>query len=155
MLFSSCATLCFHIPLCWALVSKLKLGSIGATVFTDSSYWLNVFLLRIHSPNKRQYLITCIYADLLSQQVSPTHLWYPHIMRRHSVDSHNKIQTPLIKKEREHFYMNHVCNCMNNNKNIIFFYFTLKHNGLTILLKKALKVKRFNLKARNKVYFIK
>ncbi|KAK7836629.1 protein detoxification 7 [Quercus suber] len=42
MLFSSCATLCFHIPLCWALVSKLKLGCIGATIFTGSSYWLNL-----------------------------------------------------------------------------------------------------------------
>uniref|UniRef100_A0A7N2L0R4 TIR domain-containing protein n=1 Tax=Quercus lobata TaxID=97700 RepID=A0A7N2L0R4_QUELO len=48
--------------------SQLKLGSIGATVFTGSSYWLNVFLLGIHSPNKGQYLITRIYATLLSQQ---------------------------------------------------------------------------------------
>lgn len=45
MLYSSVLTLCFHIPLCWALVFKIKLGSNGAALAVDLSYWFNVLLL--------------------------------------------------------------------------------------------------------------
>ncbi|XP_044512213.1 protein DETOXIFICATION 9-like isoform X4 [Mangifera indica] len=45
MLISSRVTLFFHIPLCWAMVFKFKLGSIGAALAIGISYWLNVFLL--------------------------------------------------------------------------------------------------------------
>ena len=42
MLFSSCATLCFHIPLGWALVSKLKLGMCVIARITTKIF---IFLL--------------------------------------------------------------------------------------------------------------
>ncbi|KAI4354038.1 hypothetical protein L6164_002938 [Bauhinia variegata] len=42
MLHSSCATLCFHIPLCWALIFRLRFGYIGAALAISLSYWLNV-----------------------------------------------------------------------------------------------------------------
>ncbi|KAK9270953.1 hypothetical protein L1049_026541 [Liquidambar formosana] len=45
MLFSACETLCFHIPLCWALIFKLELGSIRAALAIGLSYWLNVIFL--------------------------------------------------------------------------------------------------------------
>uniref|UniRef100_A0A5B6YMX5 Putative MATE efflux family protein 8-like isoform X2 n=1 Tax=Davidia involucrata TaxID=16924 RepID=A0A5B6YMX5_DAVIN len=45
MLLSSCAVLCFHVPLCWALVYKMELGNIGAALAIGISYWLNVVLL--------------------------------------------------------------------------------------------------------------
>jgi MATE family multidrug resistance protein len=45
MLISSCAILCFHIPLCWVLVFKSGLGNIGAALAISISYWLNVILL--------------------------------------------------------------------------------------------------------------
>lgn len=45
MLYSSVLTLCFHIPLCWALVFKIKLGSNGAALAVGLSYWFNVLLL--------------------------------------------------------------------------------------------------------------
>ncbi|KAI4332418.1 hypothetical protein L6164_017328 [Bauhinia variegata] len=45
MLYSSCATLCFHIPLCWAFVFRLRFGYIGAALAISLSYWLNVSLL--------------------------------------------------------------------------------------------------------------
>lgn len=48
MLFTSCATLCFHIPLCWALVFKVNLGSVGAALAISFSYWLNVLLLGLY-----------------------------------------------------------------------------------------------------------
>ncbi|KAK7861284.1 protein detoxification 7 [Quercus suber] len=37
MLFSSFAALCFHIPFCWILVLKLKLGSSAAALASASS----------------------------------------------------------------------------------------------------------------------
>ncbi|XP_047968387.1 protein DETOXIFICATION 12-like [Salvia hispanica] len=45
MLVSSCMTLCFHIPLCWALVFKSGLENIGGAVAMDISMWLNVAML--------------------------------------------------------------------------------------------------------------
>ncbi|XP_061944606.1 protein DETOXIFICATION 14-like [Populus nigra] len=48
MLFSSFASLCFHIPLCWALVFKAEMGIIGAALAISLSYWLNVILLGLY-----------------------------------------------------------------------------------------------------------
>lgn len=48
MLFSSFATLCFHVPICWAPVFRVKLGSIGAALAICSSSWLNVLLLGLY-----------------------------------------------------------------------------------------------------------
>lgn len=48
MLFSSFASLCFHIPLCWALVFKAEMGIIGAELAISLSYWLNVILLGLY-----------------------------------------------------------------------------------------------------------
>nr|XP_025885467.1 protein DETOXIFICATION 14-like isoform X2 [Solanum lycopersicum] len=48
MLMSSIAALCFHVPLCWALVFKLNLGSGGAAIAIGLSYWFNVFLLCLY-----------------------------------------------------------------------------------------------------------
>ncbi|KAK3409409.1 hypothetical protein EUGRSUZ_J01528 [Eucalyptus grandis] len=45
MLLSSFLVLCFHIPLCWILVYKLELGSVGAALAFSISTWLNVMLL--------------------------------------------------------------------------------------------------------------
>ncbi|GMY18483.1 protein DETOXIFICATION 12-like [Fagus crenata] len=48
MLISSCAILCFHIPLCWILVFKSGLENLGAAVAISISYWLNVILLGLY-----------------------------------------------------------------------------------------------------------
>ncbi|KAJ6726298.1 PROTEIN DETOXIFICATION [Salix purpurea] len=48
MLISSCATLCFHIPLCWALVYKSGLNNVGAALCMGISYWLNVIFLGLY-----------------------------------------------------------------------------------------------------------
>ncbi|KAM7487693.1 hypothetical protein LguiB_025177 [Lonicera macranthoides] len=45
MLITSCATLSVHIPLCWLLVFKFGLNSLGAAVAIDVSMWSNVMLL--------------------------------------------------------------------------------------------------------------
>ncbi|KAG5528017.1 hypothetical protein RHGRI_028823 [Rhododendron griersonianum] len=45
MLLCSVATLFFHIPLCWVLVFKLKMGNSGAALAIGLSYWLNAILL--------------------------------------------------------------------------------------------------------------
>ena len=45
LLFSSFAALCFHIPFCWTLVFKLKLGSSAAALVSASSYLLDVLML--------------------------------------------------------------------------------------------------------------
>ncbi|KAK4763848.1 hypothetical protein SAY87_013286 [Trapa incisa] len=41
MLVSSIGTLLFHIPICWMLVFKSGLGSLGAAVAISISYWVN------------------------------------------------------------------------------------------------------------------
>ncbi|XWS30760.1 hypothetical protein CRYUN_Cryun23aG0017100 [Craigia yunnanensis] len=48
MFLSSSAALCLHIPLCWTLVYKTKLGIIGAALSAGSALWLNVILLGIY-----------------------------------------------------------------------------------------------------------
>ncbi|KAL2499462.1 MATE efflux family protein [Abeliophyllum distichum] len=48
MLLSSVASLCFHLPLCWALIFKLKLGNAGASLAICLSYILNVILLGLY-----------------------------------------------------------------------------------------------------------
>ncbi|CAL5324799.1 unnamed protein product [Camellia sinensis] len=45
MLLCSVVTLCFHVPLCWALVFKSNMGNTGAALAIGLSYWLNVILL--------------------------------------------------------------------------------------------------------------
>ncbi|XP_065881739.1 protein DETOXIFICATION 12-like isoform X2 [Euphorbia lathyris] len=48
MLLSSCATLLFHIPLCWLLVFKSGLQKIGGALAMCISYWLNVIFLLLY-----------------------------------------------------------------------------------------------------------
>ncbi|KAK9226699.1 hypothetical protein WN943_011747 [Citrus x changshan-huyou] len=48
MLISSCATVFFHIIICWALVLKFELNNIGAALAIGTSYWLNVLLLGLY-----------------------------------------------------------------------------------------------------------
>ncbi|XP_042036247.1 protein DETOXIFICATION 12-like [Salvia splendens] len=48
LLVSSCITLCFHVPLCWALVYKSGLGNVGGAVAMDLSMWLNVSILSLY-----------------------------------------------------------------------------------------------------------
>ncbi|KAF3457453.1 hypothetical protein FNV43_RR02111 [Rhamnella rubrinervis] len=44
----SCASLCSHIPLCWALVFKFGLQHLGAAFAIGISYWVNVVLLILY-----------------------------------------------------------------------------------------------------------
>ncbi|KAF3956150.1 hypothetical protein CMV_018697 [Castanea mollissima] len=48
MLIGSFATLCFHIPLCWALVFKSGMENLGAALALSISYWFNVILLALY-----------------------------------------------------------------------------------------------------------
>ncbi|GMN38679.1 hypothetical protein TIFTF001_007917 [Ficus carica] len=48
LLVSSCTSFCCHVPLCWALVFKSRLGHLGAALAIGISYWLNVILLVLH-----------------------------------------------------------------------------------------------------------
>lgn len=48
MLLSSCAALCFHMPLCWVLVFKSGLGNLGAALAISISYWLNAIFLVLY-----------------------------------------------------------------------------------------------------------
>ncbi|THG14285.1 hypothetical protein TEA_021870 [Camellia sinensis var. sinensis] len=48
MLISSCATLAFHIPLCWVLVFKSGLDNLGGALAIDISIWLNVIFLILY-----------------------------------------------------------------------------------------------------------
>ncbi|XP_076894990.1 protein DETOXIFICATION 14-like [Bidens hawaiensis] len=48
MLASSTFALCLHIPLCWALVYKTGLGSIGAAISTGAAMWSNAIFLLIY-----------------------------------------------------------------------------------------------------------
>ncbi|CAK8573967.1 unnamed protein product [Lathyrus sativus] len=48
MLLSSCATLVFHIPLCWALVFKTGLNNVGGAIAMSISIWLNVIFLGLY-----------------------------------------------------------------------------------------------------------
>ncbi|WCJ33246.1 MATE efflux family protein [Euphorbia peplus] len=48
MLLSSCATLLFHIPLCWVLVFKTRLENLGGALAIGISNWLNVIFLVLY-----------------------------------------------------------------------------------------------------------
>ncbi|KAH6810124.1 MATE efflux family protein [Perilla frutescens var. frutescens] len=57
MLISSCITLCFHVPVCWALVYKSGLENLGGAVAMGLSMWLNVTILALfmrYSPDCRK-----------------------------------------------------------------------------------------------------
>ncbi|XP_024021600.1 protein DETOXIFICATION 14 [Morus notabilis] len=45
---SSCATICFHIALCWVLVFKSGKANLGGALAISISYWLNVILLVLY-----------------------------------------------------------------------------------------------------------
>lgn len=45
MLLSSLATILFHIPLCWALVFKSGLASLGGALAMSISFWFNAIVL--------------------------------------------------------------------------------------------------------------
>ena len=45
MLYTSCITLCFHVPVCWVLIFKCELGITGAALSIGLSYWLNAIML--------------------------------------------------------------------------------------------------------------
>lgn len=55
MLISSCITLCFHVPVCWALVFKSGLKNLGGAVAMGISMWLNVIILSLYM----KYSHTC------------------------------------------------------------------------------------------------
>ncbi|KAK4416455.1 protein DETOXIFICATION 3 [Sesamum alatum] len=59
MLWSSVAALLFHVPVCWALVFKLELGTAGAALTIGLSYWFNVFLILAYV----MYSSTCKKTD--------------------------------------------------------------------------------------------
>ncbi|OIW06960.1 hypothetical protein TanjilG_18348 [Lupinus angustifolius] len=48
LVISSTVSLFFHIALCWLLVFKIGLGSLGAAFSIGASYWLNVILLGLY-----------------------------------------------------------------------------------------------------------
>ncbi|KMT08175.1 hypothetical protein BVRB_6g142980 [Beta vulgaris subsp. vulgaris] len=48
MVVSSVATLCLHIPLCWALVFKSGLGNLGGAVAMSLSNWLSAIFLALY-----------------------------------------------------------------------------------------------------------
>ncbi|PON35432.1 Multi antimicrobial extrusion protein [Trema orientale] len=48
LLVSSCASICCHVPLCWALVFKSRLEHLGAALSIGISYWLNVISLILY-----------------------------------------------------------------------------------------------------------
>ncbi|GLJ11092.1 hypothetical protein SUGI_0142700 [Cryptomeria japonica] len=48
MMLCSAITLCFHVPICWALVFKTGLGSQGAALASSISNWVNVALLILY-----------------------------------------------------------------------------------------------------------
>ncbi|KAL6529956.1 hypothetical protein OROMI_028601 [Orobanche minor] len=57
MLWSSLASLCFQLPLCWAFIFKLNLGSAGGALSIGISYWFNVIALVLvvkYSPTCRK-----------------------------------------------------------------------------------------------------
>ncbi|KAL0731574.1 hypothetical protein Bca4012_027668 [Brassica carinata] len=48
LIMSSMSALCCHVVLCWSLVFKFGLGSLGAAIAISVSYWLNVTLLGLY-----------------------------------------------------------------------------------------------------------
>ncbi|XP_020554633.1 protein DETOXIFICATION 14-like [Sesamum indicum] len=64
MLWSSVAALLFHVPVCWALVFKLELGTAGAAFTIGLSYWFNVLLILAYV----KYSSTCKKTDTPSSK---------------------------------------------------------------------------------------
>lgn len=48
MFLSFSAALCLHVPLCWILIYKTKLGIMGSALSTGLALWFNVILLGIY-----------------------------------------------------------------------------------------------------------
>ncbi|KAL5722070.1 hypothetical protein ACHQM5_005637 [Ranunculus cassubicifolius] len=48
MLWSSVAVVALHVPVCWVLVYKTGLGTVGAALALGISYWVNVIVLIIY-----------------------------------------------------------------------------------------------------------
>uniref|UniRef100_A0A0D3CXD3 Protein DETOXIFICATION n=1 Tax=Brassica oleracea var. oleracea TaxID=109376 RepID=A0A0D3CXD3_BRAOL len=48
LMISSVSAVCCHVVLCWSLVFKFGLGSIGAAIAISVSYWLNVVVLGLY-----------------------------------------------------------------------------------------------------------
>lgn len=48
LFMSSCATICFHIFISWALILELEMKNIGAAIAIGMSFWLNVLLLGLY-----------------------------------------------------------------------------------------------------------
>ncbi|KAL8470841.1 hypothetical protein ACS0TY_033420 [Phlomoides rotata] len=48
LLVTSCVTICFHIPVCWALVFMSGLENLGGAVAMGISMWLNVAILSLY-----------------------------------------------------------------------------------------------------------
>ncbi|CAH9086915.1 unnamed protein product [Cuscuta epithymum] len=51
MLYSAVASLCVQLPLCYAFIFKMNLGSAGAALSIGLSYWLNVILILFYVKN--------------------------------------------------------------------------------------------------------
>ncbi|WCJ25306.1 MATE efflux family protein [Euphorbia peplus] len=68
ILICSCATFCFHLPLCWALIYKCHFGEIGAAISICLAYWLNVIMLALYmrcSPHCKKTRYFC-FKDVFS-----------------------------------------------------------------------------------------
>ncbi|XP_013599091.1 PREDICTED: MATE efflux family protein 5-like isoform X1 [Brassica oleracea var. oleracea] len=48
LIMSSMSALCCHVVLCWSLVFKFGLGSLGAAIAISVSYWLNATVLGLY-----------------------------------------------------------------------------------------------------------
>ncbi|XP_010415810.1 PREDICTED: protein DETOXIFICATION 14-like [Camelina sativa] len=48
LIMSSISALCVHVVLCWSLVFKFGLGSLGAAIAIGVSYWFNVTVLGLY-----------------------------------------------------------------------------------------------------------
>ncbi|CAN7087056.1 unnamed protein product [Brassica oleracea var. botrytis] len=55
LFLSSFGALCFHIPLCWFLVYKLRFGIVGAALSIGVSLWFNVALLWVFMRDSALY----------------------------------------------------------------------------------------------------
>lgn len=60
LLLTSCAILGFHMPLCWVLVFKSRLGSLGVALAIGMSYWLNVIILGLYMKYSSACEKTCV-----------------------------------------------------------------------------------------------
>ncbi|CAN0892299.1 Protein DETOXIFICATION 14 [Linum grandiflorum] len=48
LLITSISTLCFHVPVCWALVFRTRLHHLGAALAMGLSYWLSFIILALY-----------------------------------------------------------------------------------------------------------